>query len=136
MRANHVFDVLTSPQKVSYHHLLESCPLSIFRESVPSTILPRNLCFIQVTSSFPQEWSNVPVQGTLQPRYCIYKDSDSNPDPATCDWVQLTYPLCGSHFSICKMRILMCTHLTARRKIFKIFSTVTGWKKYLLDENS
>lgn len=98
MRANHVFDVLTSPQKVSYHHLLESYPLSIFQESVLAALFQEIFALSRLHLLFPQEWSKVPVQGTLQPRYCIYKDSDLNPDPATCDWVQLTYPLHVSHF--------------------------------------
>lgn len=111
-----VFDVLISPQKVSYHHLLESCPLSIFQGSVLALLFQEIFALSRLHLLFPQEQSNVPVQGALQPRCCIYQDSDLNPDPATYDWYNWLILFVCLSFSIWKMRILMHTHLTARRK--------------------
>ena len=129
--------MLTSPQKVSHHHLLETCPLSIFQGSVLAPLFQEIFALSRLHLLFLQEQSNVPVQGALQPRCCIYQDSDLNPDPATYGWVQLTYPLCVSQFfHLENENTDVYPTYSQEEKIFKIFSTVSGWQKYLLDEKS
>lgn len=90
-----------------------------------------------LTSSFhlsPLGRSTIPVQVVLQPRHCIDKDLDLNPDLVTYDWTQLILPLLCLSFSICKMGIRMCTHLVAmRRKYVKHLALCqAGCKFYLI----
>lgn len=102
--------------KVSHHHPLEFCPLSIFQESVLAPFFQEIFALSSWHLLFPQEWSNVSVQGALQPRCCIYKIQiwiQTLQLMTRYNWLILFVCLSSS---ICKMRILMCTHLTARRR--------------------